>query len=567
MENYIFKQNIPVLGDRSLNDEEYEDIAVNANDPDVIQCLNCYAVLQSDTNRNYLVWGLPFFEISRKIKDHNGKSYVEISIQDSDEIRVVNEPLSSFNSSKLDSLSKHGLFCESKDIIREKLSKYFIKKISAMPFENKDSANGFSWNANGDFTFMGYDGNEPHGLGYKNSFASEKEYITALNEVIEPSVPMQFMISISIGALLLAYLSMLYNVPVKSFVVNIVNKSTTGKTGSQELAASMISSIKDSTVFAPLYGTEAAIVHSLQGNGIIKNFDEGTAAGNLNWKAEGLIYTISNDRGKARLQSDGKPRKSTDFKTIVTISSEEAFFESSSNRHQGLAVRLHQYRDLQFTINREHSEAVHKLAAENSGIIGCKVVEQLMSEDDGDLLERYNNHRDYMRKLIGSHACSLTERLIGQYSLILLAADILKEFGVAVDIEAIAKLMLDNHNQVALTTDIAKNAYEVLMDYVSRNAYSTGIRLMEGKNEVAIVESLFNEILNKNGFMDVKTVVNELDKHGYSKRREENRKKVKLSMNGNSCYCYLLDTTKLEGKEEESPIKRLLSDVDEPGCF
>ena len=72
---------------------------------------------------------------------------------------------------------------------------------------------------------------------------------------------------------------------------------------------------------------------------------------------------------------------------------------------------------------------------------------------------------------------------------------------------------------------------------------------MSDNHETAIEESLFKEILKKNLFYDIKTVVNELDSQGYTKRREKNRKKVKLSLNGSSCYCYLLDTSRLEGEE------------------
>lgn len=94
------------------------------------------------------------------------------------------------------------------------------------------------------------------------------------------------------------------------------------------------------------------------------------------------------------------------------------------------------------------------------------------------------------------------------------------------------------------------------MTYISRNPYNTGIKNMEDKHEAAISDTLFADILRKNGFRDIKIVADELDAKGYTKRRERNRKKVKLSLNGNSCYCYLLDTSRLdEENTEQSKIK------------
>ena len=68
---------------------------------------------------------------------------------------------------------------------------------------------------------------------------------------------------------------------------------------------------------------------------------------------------------------------------------------------------------------------------------------------------------------------------------------------------------------------------------------------------MAIAVSLFEEILRKNGYRDIKVVLDELFSKGYTKRREKKRRKVKLSLNGNGCYCYLLDTTKLEDSNSE----------------
>lgn len=170
-------------------------------------------------------------------------------------------------------------------------------------------------------------------------------------------------------------------------------------------------------------------------------------------------------------------------------------------------------------------------------------------DDDGSIGQDYDRCRKLLRTKIGSHSFSLTERLINEYALIILASELLEKTGVKTDTSAIMDILLEHHNNTSKNVDIARNAYEALMSYVVRKSYDPAIKVMSDKQEIAIEESLFREILNKNHFHDVKTVVDELDTQGYTKRREKNRRKVKLSLNGSSCYCYLLDSSKQEGDE------------------
>lgn len=46
------------------------------------------------------------------------------------------------------------------------------------------------------------------------------------------------------------------------------------------------------------------------------------------------------------------------------------------------------------------------------------------------------------------------------------------------------------------------------------------------------------------------------DAKKYTKRREKNHKKVKISVNGNQCYCYLLDATKF-GESDIEPENKI----------
>lgn len=544
--SYIFQKEIMTFSEYSLASEEFEDIMVNSSSQDIITCQNCFAVMK--TTELKLEWAMDLFKITRKIISSDGKVKVEIEKTDSVGTRSILVPAEIFNKNKLDVLSKYEIYSNTDDEVREKLSQNFISELKQVSLEQEIENIGFTYDSDGYLGFSGYDAEDPITLELYNSFSSEEKYLKELNTLIQNSIPLQYAISVSASSTLLAYMNMIYDIPVKSFTVNFVGKSTTGKTTAQELCASLYTSIGDQNVFSSFFGTKNAILKSLNVTGIPKIYDEATSFDNFN--RENFIYTVSNETEKKRLTQSSELKKSLSWKTIVIISSEESFIDLSRNQHNGIAVRLHCIYGLQFTNSRQHAEEIHRFCSENYGIIGHKLVDLLMNDDDdGSIGQDYDRCRELLREKIGNHSFSLTERLVNEYALIILASDLLKKIGVKTDTSAIMDILLEHHCATLKNVDIARNAYEALMSYVVRNSYNSGIKVMSDKQEIAIEESLFREILNKNHFHDVKTVVNELDTQGYTKRREKNRKKVKLSLNGSSCYCYLLDSSKLEGDE------------------
>lgn len=544
---YIFKNNIQPFSEYSLTVDEFEEIMVKSSSHDVIVCSNCFAVIDSENaSSQKLIWAIDNIKLKRRIKSSDGRIQIEIEKSDSDGISLIIVPAESFTKNKLDSLSKYGIYCNHSDDIKAKLSSYLITVLNELPVEPENQNIGFCFDADGILGFSGYDADDPITLEMNNSFTSEKQYFRELSKLIHDSIPLQYAISVSVAPALLAYISMMYNVPVKSFVVNWIGKSSTGKTTAQELCVSMFTSIDDQNIFSPFFGTENAILKSMNVIGLPKVFDESTSLGNFN--RESFVYSVSNETEKKRLTQSLMIKESSHWKTIPIISSEESFIDLSQNNRNGIAVRLHCIHGLEFTQSREHAEAIHSFCTQNYGIVGYNIVNILMQEN-GSIEDDYNQCREHLRNRIGNDSFSLTERLINEYALILLSAELIKQLGVNINKSAIADILMEHHSQTSGNTNIAKNAYKSLMSYVARNPYNSGIKVMSDNHEVAIEESLFREILKKNQFYDIKTVVNELDSQGYTKRREKNRKKVKLSLNGSSCYCYLLDTLKLDGEE------------------
>lgn len=303
--SYIFQKEIRTFAEYSLASEEFEDIMVNSPSQDIITCQNCFAVMK--TTELKLEWAMDLFKITRRIISSDGKVKVEIEKTDSIGTSSILVPAEIFNKNKLDVLSKYGIYSNTDDEVREKLSQNFISELKQIPLEQELANIGFTYDTDGYLGFSGYDAEDPVTLELYNSFSSEEKYLKKLNSLIQDSIPLQYAISVSAASTLLAYMNMMYDIPVKSFTVNFVGKSTTGKTTAQELCASLYTSIDDQNVFSSFFGTENAILKSLNVTGVPKIYDEATSFNNFN--RENFIYTVSNETEKKRLTQSSELKK------------------------------------------------------------------------------------------------------------------------------------------------------------------------------------------------------------------------------------------------------------------
>ena len=83
---YIFEKEIPVFGQYTLSDEEFEDISINAESTEIIECQNCFTALSElESGEQVLKWVADKFEIVRNVRDKNNKCYADIKILNHEE--------------------------------------------------------------------------------------------------------------------------------------------------------------------------------------------------------------------------------------------------------------------------------------------------------------------------------------------------------------------------------------------------------------------------------------------------------------------------------------------------
>lgn len=415
----------------------------------------------------------------------------------------------------------------------DKLSTYILRQLAKLEVEERSDSMGFVMQGD-KLTFRVYDA-EPQILQYTSDI-SLTEYIEGLNKLLTNTAIM-FALCCSCASLFLAYLNIVCSIPIMSFIISFYGKSTTGKSTAQTLMASVFTNPKDKKIYIPFFGTLNAIIKKLTNKfGIPQLFDEATVSLGLNM--ESLLYTISLEQDKNRCSSNADLRASDNWKLIAITSSENTLLSDSHMHNRGLDARLLSF-ELKFTDDREHSDRIHEFCGRYYGILGKTLSEHLLAADCEEIIKMYNKCRDTIRNALDDvSSFDLAERLINEYALILLAATVIADFGVNIDINGIIAIISENFNAIRDRTDIAEKYYRHLVTYSVMHPYAEGIKKDEANNSVAFVDELFRRILEDYGASNPDLVIKELDEAGYIFRRKKNSIKNRLRFNGTLVNCY-----------------------------
>lgn len=518
----------------------------------VVGTENSIAMLVINDEMSYLKWISDFIKLENKSKSSNGKVYVDIVVTDDLNTKRINQSVSVLtDKSKIKNLSNFDIHISPFDSITVAI---VLKKIlEKMPIHDKNKTLGVVADTGSEigFAFNGY--NTADTFEVQNNCIDYDDYIKKLNELIELSAPLQFLISATMGATVLTILQEAFNYDLHSYCINIVGSSSTGKTISSQIAASMWTNPMSDKIFSAMLSTTNAALKRLSGrNGIPTFVDEASAVvGNI--KAEEYAYQVYEQCEKHRLNSDCSEKEAGKWSTVVVMTSEQRFVASSKNQNGGLAVRIHVIDNQMWTVDKIHAEKLQKFIRKNYGIVGKAFTDCIFSEDIFEKLpEKYEEAREVITKFCNKHRNDFTDRLCQTYAITLMTAMILNdEIGLDIDIKGVAKILMNHNKYVSKEQNLALNAYRAVISYITRNPGKPGIRKdVVGKKveKYIIEESLMEDILSKAGFQDSNVTLKALDDAGFLLRQGVNQKglKSKLTVDGVLCRCYQIDATIME---------------------
>lgn len=512
---------------------------------------NSLTVLLKSDECCSLKWIGDFIKLENKSKGTNGKVYVDVIVEDELSSKKITVPISTLTDKyKIKTLSNYDIHVSPTDSMTVAVA---LKKVlENMPIHDKNKTLGVVPNVNSElgFSFNGY--NSVDAFEIQNNCIDYDDYLEKFNALLEESVPLQFLISATMGAVILTVLQEAYNYDLHSYCINIVGSSSTGKTISSQVAASMWTNPMSDKIFSVMLSTTNAALKRLSGrNGVPTFVDEASAViGNI--KAEEYAYQVYEQCEKHRLNSDCSEKESGKWSTVVIMTSEQKFAASTKNQNGGLAVRIHVIDNQKWTVDKNHAESLMKFVRNNYGIVGKAFTDCIFSEDIfEELPERYEEAREAITKLCNKHRNDFTDRLCQTYAITLMTAQILKdEIGLDIDIKGVAKILMNHNKYVSKEQNLAFNAYKAIVSYAARNPYCSGIRReTEHKKltKLIIEESLTADILKRAGFQDVDIAIRKLDESGYLIRQGQGKGlKSKLTIDGTLCWCYQIDLTVME---------------------
>ena len=280
---------------------------------------------------------------------------------------------------------------------------------------------------------------------------------------------MEIALAIGFTPIVLGYLAKNKLPDIGSLMINLMGRSSTGKT----TALHFIQSIYGHPISNMLtFNTTAnALLAELQDNyGVATVIDELSSSDIFDMSQ--LVYQIANGKTKGRLSSRSKPLPKFLFNTTVICSSEISF-DTRLNDNPGLKVRLIEIDlDEPWTKNAESSERIKRLANINYGILSEKFIENLFSQEQKHELikEHFQSSKDKLTNVLPDS--EYKSRVANNYAIILASATLVKDLlNIELEIEKITNLLVELENKaIQNRKGIPYNIKEKITEFIHRNS-------------------------------------------------------------------------------------------------
>ena len=280
---------------------------------------------------------------------------------------------------------------------------------------------------------------------------------------------MEIALAIGFTPIVLGYLAKNKLPDIGSLMINLMGRSSTGKTTALHFIQSIYGHPNSNML---TFNTTAnALLAELQDNyGVATVIDELSSSDIFDMSK--LVYQIANGKTKGRLSSRSKPLPKFLFNTTVICSSEISF-DTRLNDNPGLKVRLIEIDlDEPWTKNAESSERIKRLANINYGILSEKFIENLFSQEQKHELikEHFTSSKDKLTNVLPDS--EYKSRVANNYAIILASATLVKDLlNIELEIEKITNLLVELENKaIQNRKGIPYNIKEKITEFIHRNS-------------------------------------------------------------------------------------------------
>ena len=403
---------------------------------------------------------------------------------------------------------------------------------------------------------------------------SLQTWLDMVNEEVIGKTELELALAIGVSAPL-AYLLRKEGAFAEVPVVALVGTSSTGKTSTLRLIASMFGSPHEGVgLVKDMNATKVAFFKDLgRRPGFPLIIDE--AMIKRDWNLSDAIYEVSKGIEKATCTSNRNLNVRSTFSGTVVFTSEKSILEDGKITG-GKVARLVEL-TLDWFRDADHARRVSQKINANHG----SAVYPLL----GHILEKYEEdnlcfNEMFYEELAVLHndniiTNSIEERLLNTYATILVAAKVANDaLGLALDVEAIKELLVKNHQKNAPVESQAEAFYYYLVEKVILNAgnfpakpnvklankepYPTykmmGERVIDGDKQIIyITQETFKEFAEEK-FANYATLIPLLAEKGLMKKDQHRHYKFKRTLNMGKVPCYGLIVDEWGDKPQSVPI-------------
>lgn len=297
-------------------------------------------------------------------------------------------------------------------------------------------------------------------------------------------------------------------------VVHIYGDSSTGKTTAARVAVSPFGypGTKEGGLIKNWNSTDNALIGQLRNIfGIPIAIDEASMRDSTSSK---LIYTLASGRDKSRLQKTGEQQEPAQWEGVIVSTAEHSLREKSS-KNAGIAVRLQEIGNVQWTASANNADILKETLMKNYGHAGPILVKHLLELGTETIVKMWREEQMSILEKI-SNPDHFASRLADRVAIFAVTAKLAKEsLGLDLNWESMLKILLTSIDDASDTRDIGKSSYEYFLRAVVRHSANfAGEDLPEraiefwgkvvkkgGKvREICILPEKFRDIMQEGGY-------------------------------------------------------------------
>lgn len=350
---------------------------------------------------------------------------------------------------------------------------------------------------------------------------------TALNKLLDNAPLLQLAYVISASSAVQSFLGQ--KIPLSTMVYHFCGDSSQGKTTALMTTSVWGKPTVETGLLSTWNQTEQSLMNLLANNhGVTVALDESSIC---RFDMTSILYNISQGINRQRLQKNLQQQPTKEWLTTVLSSGESSLLEHTNN-NTGLKVRVVEFNE-PITLSAEHSNRCKDFFLSNYGHTGREISYYLEHCPLEDYLKAFNEEKtNFLANIPKSEKSPLTERLADSFTVLILTAQILEEYDYNIIPEVIIRLLLYKNQEICKDYNIGQKVLDAICDRIANKKilYSDGSSqfrfsdiegIISPKNEIILLESTFDKIINSNNFSSKLVCLRALDKMGCIRKQRK----------------------------------------------